>query len=125
MAAEDRNELAEDRTDLAEDRTMLANERTFAGWMRTGLAAVGIGLGFHALFRAMDPAWVPKGIATVILVIGTFIFIAAERRACAIVTRLKTHEVETIKTINLKLIAWVLVAATFALIAAIWVLAPA
>lgn len=124
MAAEDRNELAEDRTDLAEDRTALANERTFAGWVRTGLAAVGIGLGFHALFRAMEPAYVPKGIATVILVIGVLIFIAAERRACQVAARLNTHEVKTVKTINIRLIAWVLVAATIALIAAIWVLAP-
>ncbi|MBB3991179.1 DUF202 domain-containing protein [Croceicoccus naphthovorans] len=42
---------AERKTDLAEDRTLLANERTFAGWVRTGLASVGIGLGFHALFE--------------------------------------------------------------------------
>ena len=50
-------ELARDRTDLAEDRTILANERTFAGWMRTGLATIGIALGFQALFGRVDPTW--------------------------------------------------------------------
>jgi hypothetical protein len=57
--ANEKNELAEDRTDLAEDRTVLANERTFAGWMQTGLSAVGIASGFHALFNRMEPDWVP------------------------------------------------------------------
>ena len=60
-----RRDLAEDRTDLAEDRTALANERTFAGWARTAMAAIGIGLAFNALFKAMEPAWVAKAIATV------------------------------------------------------------
>lgn len=66
MADEDKAplDLASTRTDLAEDRTVLANERTFAGWMRTGLAAVGIGLGFNALFGKMEPEWLPKLIAT-------------------------------------------------------------
>ncbi|HEY9553776.1 DUF202 domain-containing protein [Allosphingosinicella sp.] len=40
---------------MAEDRTVLANERTFAGWVRTGLATIAIGLGFSALFRQMEP----------------------------------------------------------------------
>ncbi|RYF18599.1 MAG: DUF202 domain-containing protein, partial [Oxalobacteraceae bacterium] len=44
-----RTELAQDRTDFAEDRTVLAHERSFASWMRTGMASVGIGLGFNAL----------------------------------------------------------------------------
>ena len=37
-----RLDLAQDRTDLAEDRTVLAHERSFAGWVRTGMASVGI-----------------------------------------------------------------------------------
>lgn len=120
----ERDELAEDRTDLAEDRTILANERTFAGWMRTGLAAVGIGIGFNALFKAMEPSWVPKGIATAILVIGVLIFIAAERRSAAVMKRLETHQVKAFKPLNLRLITAVLVLATASLIAAIWVLGP-
>ena len=52
--------LAEDRTDLAEDRTLMANERTFTGWMRTGLACLGLALGFQAVFGKIEPVWLPK-----------------------------------------------------------------
>ena len=51
-------------TDLAEDRTLLASERTFAGWVRTSLGCIAIGIGFHALFARMQPPWVPKAIAS-------------------------------------------------------------
>ena len=56
MSGDEKTGLAEERTNLAEDRTILANERTFAGWMRTGFAAVAVGLGFQALFSQMEPA---------------------------------------------------------------------
>lgn len=114
--------LAEDRTDLAEDRTVLANERTFAGWLRTGFAAVGIALAFNALFVRLEPAWVPKAVATVFLLIAIMIFIAAERRACAVFSRLHAHKVVTVRTSSIGLITWLTVAATIALIAAIWLL---
>ena len=71
------NDLAEQRTDWAEDRTIQANERTFAGWMRTGLASVGLGLGFQAIFRATEPTWAAKSVATIFICIGIFIFWAA------------------------------------------------
>lgn len=123
MARDEKEKLAEDRTDLAEDRTLLANERTYAGWLRTGLATVGIGLGFNALFHTLEPVWVPKAIATAFLGIGMFIFVAAMQRACAVKDRLETHAVKTFRSINLKLITWVMVLATIALIAGIWMLA--
>lgn len=123
MAEGDKTELAEDRTDLAEDRTVLANERTFAGWLRTGFAAIGIGLGFNVLFKTLEPIWVPKAIATVFLLIGIFIFIAAERHACTVLDRLQTHAVKKFKRVNLRLITWATVLATLALIAGIWMLA--
>jgi putative membrane protein len=113
-----------ERTDLAEDRTLLANERTFAGWMRTSLAAVAIGLGFNALFQTIQPDWVPKVIATAFLTIGIFVMLSAERRACAVIERLKPHEVRTFRTVNLQLVSWSIATATTALIAAIWLLAP-
>lgn len=123
MSAEEREALAEDRTALAEDRTLLANERTFAGWMRTGFAAIGIGLGFNVLFKTMQPEWAPKLIATVFLLIGIFVFIAAERRACAVLGRLHPHVVKEFKPVNLRLITWVTCVATLSLIAALWMLA--
>ncbi|HEX5238692.1 MAG TPA: DUF202 domain-containing protein [Sphingomicrobium sp.] len=115
-------DLARMRTDFAEDRTVLANERTFGSWMRTGFAAIGIGLGFHALFGKIQPLWLPRAIATAFLVIALIIFIAAERRACVVIRRLHTHQVETVKIAVIRLITIVTVAATLALIAALWLL---
>lgn len=122
MNDESKTELASDRTDLAEDRTLLANERTFAGWMRTGLSSVGIALGFHALFNAMSPPWVPRLISTVFLILGILVFWAAEHRATQVCRRLEAHQVETLGGTNMRLIAFVLTIATMALIAAIWLL---
>jgi putative membrane protein len=122
MTGEGTNELASERTDLAEDRTLLANERTFAGWMRTGLSSVGIGLGFHALFNAMLPPWVPRLISTAFLLFAIFVFWAAERRAAKVCRRLEATKVETFGGTNLKITAAVLTAATLALVGAIWLL---
>lgn len=116
----DKDELAEDRTDLSEDRTVLAHERTFASWLRTGYAGIGIGLAFNALFGRVEPAWVAKLIATTFLLIAIVIFLGAERRACAIFSRLKSHKVEAVNITNLRIISFASVAATLALVAAIW-----
>ncbi|HWH17988.1 MAG TPA: DUF202 domain-containing protein [Allosphingosinicella sp.] len=123
MAGDQKEQLAEERTDLAQDRTLLANERTYAGWLRTGMASVAIALGFQALFREMQPTWVPKTIGTSFLLIGIFIVIAAERRAAAVQNRFHPHEVEPFKLVNLRLITIGVVASTVALIAAIWLIA--
>ncbi len=120
--AEDRTDLAEDRTDWAEDRTLMANERTFAGWMRTGLAAVGIGLGFNALFGKLEPAYLPKAIATVFILIGIFIFYAAQRNGCAVQTRLEAHKAEPLKTMNMQLIAAFMALGSASLAIGIWVM---
>jgi putative membrane protein len=120
VADEERGEQGETRIDLAEDRTLLANERTYAGWMRTGLAAVGIGVGFNALFQQMEPAWVPRAIASAFMLLGIAVAVAAERRACAVQDRLSPHVVVSAKAMKLKLITWTMAAATLALIGAIW-----
>ena len=111
------------RTELAEDRTMLANERTFAGWLRTGLTAVGVGVGFSALVRAMEPPWVPRAIATTFLLLGAFIVIAAERRAAAVARKMTPMVVKPAGRLDLGLITVVTALATLALVAALW-LAP-
>lgn len=123
MADADRNELAETRTSFAEDRTILAHERSFAGWVRTGMAAVGIGLGFNALFDALEPAWVPKAIASAFLLIAVFIFVSAERRARGIISRLEAHQIRALKPVRMRLLTGSLVVATLALGGAIWALA--
>ncbi len=94
MSSESKTKLAEDRTDWAEDRTVMANERTFAGWMRTGLSSVAIGLGFQALFRHYDPTWVAKIGASVFILIGLIIFYNAYRSASIVLSRMKAHDSE-------------------------------
>ena len=118
-----RGELAQDRTDLAEDRTLLAHERSFAGWVRTGMAAVGIGLGFNALFQTLQPTWVPKAIASSFLLIAGFIFISAEQRARRAISRLEAHRIAALAPMRLRLMTWVLTIATAALGVAIWTFA--
>ncbi|WP_183251230.1 YidH family protein [Brevundimonas basaltis] len=118
----DRTELAEDRTDLAEDRTAMANERTFAGWARTAMAAIGIGLGFKALFNTMEPTWAPKAIASLFVLLGVFLIWMAERRACVVAGRLNTHAARDMKQMNLKLIALAIGTGSLALVAGIWLL---
>lgn len=121
-AAGDEEQLAKKRTDFAEDRTVLANERTFASWLRTGLGAVGIGLGLQALFLKMEPAWVPRAIATAFLLLAIYLFVAAERRACDVHRRLHAHEIEAFRNSRLRLITIIASAAVAALIAALWAL---
>ncbi|NCP24494.1 MAG: DUF202 domain-containing protein [Erythrobacter sp.] len=115
-------DLASARTDLAEDRTVLANERTFAGWMRTGLAAVGIGLGFNALFGKMEPEWLPKLIASGFIISGVIIFYLAERSACKVLQRLNSHSIEPLRRINLRFVAILMGIASLALFGGIWLL---
>lgn len=117
-----RSELAEDRTDLAEDRTLLANERTFSGWARTSLATVGIGLGFHVLFRDLEPVWVPKAIATLFIALGLVIIVMAERRASKVRNRLSAHRIKALAPLNLRLIAGIYGSGAVALIAALWIM---
>lgn len=116
----DKQELSAERTEFAEDRTILANERTFASWMRTGYAAIGMGLGFQALFNTLQPDWLPRLIASVFLASAVVIFVGAERRACSVYSRLDEHEVETAGTRTVKFLAWVSIIAAIALIIIIW-----
>jgi putative membrane protein len=116
----DRNDLAGERTDLAEDRTVLANERTFAGWLRTGLAAIGIGVGFHALFGKLEPPWLPKAVATLVILTGMFIVVSAQQRACAVVKRLDAHKVKGFPRRYMLITSGAIAAVATLLIAGIW-----
>ncbi len=117
-----RTDLAEDRTDWAEDRTLLANERTFAGWMRTGLAAAGLGLGFHAVFKALEPLWLGKTVASIFVAAALVIFIYSYRKAHTVRTRMNCHSVEPVGSLALLGITSILVSATFALGIVVWIL---
>lgn len=120
--SEEQERQARQRTDLAEDRTILASERTFASWFRTGFAAVGIGLGFQALFLKMEPSWVPRMIATLFLLLGIFLFVSAEMRACEVLRRLEAHEVKGFRNARLRFMATIASVGVLALIAAMWLL---
>jgi len=115
-------EWAEFRTDLAEDRNIMAMERTFAGWLRTAFAAIGIGLGFKALFGAFDPPWLARAIATVFILAGGWLAIAAQRRACATLERLNSHKLEKTPAPNFRVLAWCVAAGSIILVAGLWIL---
>ena len=123
--ADDKEDLAKARTNLAEDRTVLAHERSYAGWVRTGMASVGIGLGLNALFRSLEPVWVAKAVATGFFVVAVFIFISALQRASKILGRLESHTVSELGLIPIRLMTWALVAITTVLAVVMWVLVPA
>jgi putative membrane protein len=120
--AEERTEAAERRTDFAEDRTVQATERTFAGWMRTAFAAIGVGLGFQALFGELEPPGVAKAIASLFIILGVIVAFTAERRACAAFDRLSTHEIERPETPSIRWMSWSVIAGGLTLVAALWLL---
>ena len=120
--ADQSTKWAEFRTDLAEDRNIMAMERTFAGWMRTAFAAIGIGLGFRALFGSWDPSWLPKIIATIFILGGGWLAVTAERRACKTLERLDPHKFEAIPTPNFKVMAYAVATGSIVLAIGLWVL---
>ena len=113
---------AEFRTDLAEDRNIMAMERTFAGWMRTAFAAIGIGLGFRAVFGEFDPPWLARAIATMFIIGGGWLAITAERRACKTLSRLNAHEFEAISTPNFKIMAYAVATGSAILTVGLWIM---
>ncbi len=116
------NELAEQRTDWAEDRTVQATERTYAGWLRTAFAAIGIGLGFRALFGEFDPPWLAKGIATIFILIGGIVAWSAQRNACKSLSRLHTHDVDAPKALHMRWLSYIVTAGALVLAGALWFL---
>jgi putative membrane protein len=118
----DREELALERTHFAEDRTIMAMERTFAGWMRTAFAAIGIGLAFHVVFGKFEPPWLARAIATVFILAGAWLAIAAERRACRTFERLRPHQIDAPQAPLFKWLGWAVAGGALVLIAGLWVL---
>lgn len=116
------DDLAERRTDWAEDRTLLANERTFASWLRAGLTAVAVGMGFQALFKTVEPTWIAKIIASVFITIGVIMFISAYHNACRMMLRMKSHTARPVPRRNLMVITALFVAGSIALAIVLWFL---
>lgn len=118
----DRDELAEDRTELSEDRTLLATERTYAGWMRTGLGCVGVALGFRAMLRQFEPAWLPKLVATAFILAGTAIIWFAWRHACHVLERLDNHAVGAMPLSKMGWLSGTMIAASLTLGVVLWMI---
>ena len=118
--AEKRTEFAEDRTDWAEDRTVQATERTYAGWLRTAFAAIGIGLGFRAVFGDFDPDWLAKAIATGFIIMGGVVSWTAQKRACTSMANLSSHEIEAPQTLHMRWLSYAVTSASVILVIALW-----
>lgn len=115
-------ELAEDRTDWAEDRTVLANERTFAGWMRTGMASLGIAIAMQAIFGEVEPLWLPKAGATLFIAVALLIFYAGWKNAKAMVARLDAHTAEPVSRSHLSIVAGIMALGSAAAGAVLWMI---
>lgn len=101
----DKNDLAEDRTDWAEDRTIMANERTFASWTGAGMGAIGLSLGFKAIFGEFEPTWIARAIAMIPLLAAVVLFWSAQNKACKTLNRLTERNVKTTGRTTLMIIA--------------------
>ncbi|MFD2256126.1 YidH family protein [Luteolibacter algae] len=122
LKAKKRSKLAADRTDYAEDRTLLANERTFAGWAKAAFASIGLGLGFQAFFQKVEPTWVPKGIATLFILLGMLLIWLAERRADGLLTERTGNHVKLMSRKMFRIMAIAVSLGGVALILCIWLL---
>ena len=120
--SEDLDDTAENRTELAEDRTLLANERTFGGWVRTAMAAIGVGVGFHVLFQKIEPSWIPKSISTIFILMAIYLIVLAEKRAGQVKERLNSHSVEPLESLNLRVVLYGVIIGGVSLILTIWFL---
>lgn len=67
--------LSDSRTNWAHERTRLAKERTFAAWLRSGLSAVGVGLGLVKLLPSVEPRWMMQLIGIFFIGAGTIAFV--------------------------------------------------
>ncbi|MFN7025346.1 MAG: YidH family protein, partial [Pseudorhizobium sp.] len=119
---EGRDNLAEDRTKWAEDRTILSNERTFGGWFRTGMASLGVALGFQALFRASDPTWPVKVGASIFVLIAIAIFWMALISARTVLKRLDPHVVSVPRWRRLLVVTLAATAGALSVLVALWLL---
>lgn len=115
-------ELAEDRTELAEDRTLMAIERTMASWMGASFGAIGVGLGFRALFARIEPTWLPKLVASAFMVLAIVLVLSAERRAQNAIRRMSAHLVDPPTSRGLKMSAYGIATGAAVLIPALWLL---
>lgn len=112
----------EHRTDWAEDRTLLANERTFAGWMRTGMTALAVAIGLHAVFGELQPAWIAKATASVFILAAILIFAAAAQRSHKAQVRIDSHDSASQPAWRMTALAILLCLASLATAGVLWLI---
>ncbi|QDP19806.1 DUF202 domain-containing protein [Sphingomonas xanthus] len=100
----------------------MAVERTMASWTSASFAAIGVGLGLRALFARIEPAWIPRGIASLFLLLAIVMILSARRRMCMAIERLSSHEVTPPSRAGMSRSAYGVAGAAMLLIVAIWLL---
>lgn len=121
VSGQSSQELAEDRTNLAEDRTLMAVERTMASWMGTSMGAIGVGLGFRAIFGEIEPTWVPRLMSTFFMLLAIVIVQGARQRACKAIARMSSHMVDPPNTNGITLAAHGIAVGAAILTVGVWV----
>ncbi|MFO7537763.1 MAG: DUF202 domain-containing protein [Chloroflexota bacterium] len=119
--AETRTEQAEERTEWAQRRTLLANERNFSAWIRTSLAAIGVGL---AVARFIDQGTQPLAalLGVILVLIGAGVGIMAIWRYQKISDFLEEEGIQvTPKWVVFSLIGGLLLSATIILVIILFV----
>lgn len=113
-------ELAKERTGYSEDRTLMANERTLASWLRTGFAAIAIGIAYQRLFSEIEPDWLIKAIATIFVIAGVALKLAALSRYEKVKKRLHEHVANPPSDRFLTTIVYILALAALSAMLALW-----
>ncbi|MDX2453898.1 DUF202 domain-containing protein [Desulfosarcina sp.] len=80
---------ADGRTNWPHERTRLAKERTFAAWLRTGLSAVGVGLGLVKLLPAVEPRWMMQLIGMLFIGAGGIVFVIGYKTYHTVIRKLE------------------------------------
>jgi putative membrane protein len=120
--AENRTKQAGERTEWAQHRTLLANERNFSAWIRTSLAAIGVGLAVATFIDAegVQPLTVLLGV--ILVLIGAGVGIMALWRYKKISGVLEEEGIQvTPKWVVFSLIGGLLVSATIMLVIILFV----
>lgn len=90
---------SDSRTNWAHERTRLAKERTFSAWFRSGLSAVGVGLGLVKLFPSVEPRWMMQVIGILFIGTGGIVFLMGYKTYHNVMKKLEKEGFEGIPSI--------------------------
>lgn len=118
--AEERTEKAQARTNWAEDRTLLANERTFSSRIGLVLGCLGLAIGLQGVFKAVEPTWIAKIVATLFVIVAIFVALASFRNSKKMLDRLNSHSAEPASSRGLLLVSSICATGSIGVLAIIW-----